>query len=362
MSEITRKKPREKTSRRKKLFLGAFVLALVLPACAGGPASGGSRGKGEPQWVSDPYQVYPRAVYLAAVGYGPSRESAEKNAVAALTAIFNQSISSETEINVSYTEALVKSGSTWSENSDIAQTVKTSVQMNTLIGAEITDVWDDGKGTVYAAAVMDKLKTGSVYSELIQQNQLTIAKLTALSDGEKQSFDGYVKYQQASSLADANMVFVNVMKVIDIPSFGSGDIRSGEYYRVEASEIAKNISVAVAVDNDRQGRIGGAFTQALSASGFRTGGANPRYTLKGSLALEPVTFEGNPYRWTRYFVESNLVDLSSGASIFPYSITGREGHNSASEAETRALRAAETSIRDGYGRALGEFLSQSIGN
>jgi hypothetical protein len=347
--------------KMKKTPLGLFVVTLVVSACAGTPASGGSRGKSEPQWVSDPYQVYPRTVYLAAVGYGPSRDSAGKNALAALTAIFNQSISSETEVNVSYSEALEKSGSIWSENSDIAQTVKTSVQMNTLIGAEIADVWDDGGGTVYAAAVMDKLKTGSVYSELIRQNRETIARLTALSSEEKQSFDGYVKYQQASSFADANMVFANVMKVIDIPSFGGGDIKSGEYYRIEASEIAKNIPVAVAVDNDRQGRINGAFTQALSASGFRSGGANPRYTLKGSLALEPVTYEGNPYRWVRYSVESSLVDLSSGMTIFPYSITGREGHNSVPEAETRALRAAETSIRDGYGRALGEFLSQSIG-
>jgi hypothetical protein len=357
---------RKKTSRFQ--YSAGFVLALVLSACAaacaGSPDSaGGSRKNDEPQWVSDPYQVYPRAVYLAAVGYGPNRESAEKNAVAALTAIFNQSISSETEINVSYTEALVKSGSTWSENSDIAQTVKTSVQMNTLIGAEILDVWDDGKGTVYTVAAMDKLKTGSVYSELIQQNLQTISKLTTMSAEEKQSFDGYVKYQQAVSLADANMVFVNVMKVMDmIPSAGEGDVKSGEYYRVESSEIARNISMAVIVDNDKQNRIRGAFTQALSASGFRTGGANPRYTLKASLILEPVTFEGNPYQWIRYSVESNLVDLSSGASIFPYSITGREGHNSASEAETRALRAAETSIRDSYSRVLGEFLSQSIGN
>jgi hypothetical protein len=331
-------------------------LALVLSACAGVPE------KKEPQWISDPYLVYNRTVYLAAVGYGPGRESAEKNALAALTAIFNQSISSETEIRVSYTEALAKSGSTWSENSDMAQTVKTSAKMNTLIGAEIADVWDNGSGTVYAAAVMDKLKTGVVYSELIQRNLETISKLTTLSPEEKQSFDGYVKYQQAASLADANMVFANVMKVIDmIPSAGE-DLKSGEYYRLEASEIAKNISIAVAVDNDKQDRIKGAFTQALSASGFRTGGTNPRYTLRASLVLDPVTFEGNPYRWVRYSVESNLVDLFSETEVFPYSITGREGHNNSSEAEVRALRAAEISIRDSYSKSLGEFLSQSIGN
>jgi hypothetical protein len=350
--------------KRKNLLLKAFVLTLVLSACAGGPDSAGeSRKDAEPQWISDPYLVYNRTVYLAAVGYGPGRESAEKNAVAALTAIFNQSISSETEIRVSYTEALAKSGSTWSENSEMAQTVKTSARMNALIGAEIADVWDDGNGTVYAAAVMDKIKTGSVYSELIQRNLETISKLTTLSAEEKQSFDGYIKYQQAASLADANMVFANVMKVIDmIPSAGREDIKSGEYYRVEASEIAKNISIELAVDNDKQDRIKSAFAQALSASGFRTGGTNPRYTLRASLVLDSVTFEGNPYRWIRYSVESNLVDLFSGMEIFPYSITGREGHNNISEAEVRALRAAEISIRDSYSKSLGEFLSQRIDN
>jgi hypothetical protein len=340
---------------RKTPLVKLCVLAFVLSACAG------VQKQKEPQWVSDPYQAYPRAVYLAAVGHGQNRESAEKNALTALTSIFNQSISSEEEINVSYSEALEKSGSTWSENSSLAQTVKTSVRMNTLIGAEIMDVWDDGNGTVYAAAAMDKLKTGMVYSELIDRNLQTISKLTTLSATEKQSFDGYVKYQQAASFADANMVFINVMKVIDTIPF-TGDVKSGEYYRIEASEIAQNISIAVTVDNDQRDRIKGAFTQALSASGFRTGGASPRYTLKASLVLEPVSFEGNPYRWIRYSVDSNLVDLSSGMGIFPYAVNGREGHSSASEAEARALRAAETSIRDSYGKALGDFFSQSIGN
>jgi hypothetical protein len=39
------------------------------------------------------------------------------------------------------------------------------------------------------------------------------------------------------------------------------------------------------------------------------------------------------------------VDRAAGETLFPYTVKGREGHLSLSEAETRALRAAEANIK-----------------
>ena len=336
--------------------LKAVFCALVLSACASSPAQ-----KGEPAWVRDPYQSYNKAVYIAAVGHGPGRDNAEKDALAKLTAIFSQSVSSDSTSNYTYTQALEKSGTAWSENSGMAQTVKTSVKMNTLVGAEIKDVWDNGRGAWYASAAMDKAKTSLIYSELIGQNMKTIAKLTSLSAQDKQSFDGYARYQQAASFADANIVFANVMKVINPASLAGEEFKSGDDYRIEAVEIARNIPVAVIVENDKQGRIRGAFSQALSVSGFRTGGPDSRYVLRAALAMEEVSFPGNPYKWMRYSLEGSLTDTSTGVILFPYNISAREGQNSLAEAENKALRHAETSIKESYAKALGNFLSQSAG-
>lgn len=342
----------------KNYKLPALVCAAicVLLGCVSGPAK-----KAEPKWLRDPYRVYERNAHTAAVGYGPSRDGAEKDALAKLTAIFGQSISSDSETSYTYTQALEKSGTSWSENSDMAQAVRTSVRMNSLIGAEIKDVWNDGRGTFYAVAAMEKSKTALVYSELIQQNLRMIARLTSLSAQDKQSFDGYARYQQAASFADANGVFVNVMKVISPASLMGEEFKSGDDYRLEAAEIARNIPVAVAVVNDKQGRIRNAFSQALSSSGFRTGASDSRYVLRSSLDLEEVVFQNNPYRWMRYTIEGNLTDTASGTVLFPYSISGREGHSSISEAENRALRHAETSIGESYVKALGDFLSRTAG-
>jgi hypothetical protein len=341
-----------------KRFYRAVVCAVLCPFFFSCATSAPKADKNEPKWLTDPYLVYNRAATLAAVGYGPGRDGAEKNALAALAAIFGQSVSSESLSTYSYTQALQKSGMGWSENSDIAHAVKTSVEMDTVIGAEIKEVWDSGKGTVYAVAAMDKAKTGLIYSEMIFRNEQTIAGLTALSAGDRQSFEAYARYQQAALLADANDVFSNVMNVISSGMAGGVDSLTGRDYRNIAAEIAKSIPITVTVENDRNDRVKNAFSRALASAGFRTGGSGSRYALRAKFSLEQVDYANNPYRWVRYAVDASLADTTSGTVLFPYSASGREGHASLSEAENRALRVLENSITDSYVKELGDFLSK----
>jgi len=333
-----------------------MIAVLLLPACKSAP---GAKQTPEPAWVSDPYQVYNKTVYMAAVGYGPARDTAEKTALTNLTSIFGQSISSESRTDYNYSQAVEASSFVWSEKSDLAQAVKTSVAMDTLIGAEIKDVWKSSDGTWYAVAVMDKAKTNLIYSDLIQQNLGTINKLTSLSAAEKQSFEGFINYYQAANLADANIVFANVRTVISPGSMLGENLKTGNDYRLEAAQIAKNIPIAVTVENDRNNRIKGAFSNTLTKAGFRTGGTDSRYVLKASLSLDEVAFQNNPYKWIRYVVDANLIDTSTGAVLFPYNINEREGHTSLSEAENRAVSAAEKKINNDYLNALRLFISQN---
>jgi hypothetical protein len=64
------------------------------------PAAQGNRGK--PAWVDTPDLVYSKQRYVAAVGFGPVREQAERNALANLTAVFGQSIQAEMKSTASY--------------------------------------------------------------------------------------------------------------------------------------------------------------------------------------------------------------------------------------------------------------------
>ncbi|GHV85001.1 hypothetical protein AGMMS50230_06090 [Spirochaetia bacterium] len=339
-----------------KIKAGLVCAVLLFCACAAVPEQ---RTEAEPAWVSDPYTVYNKAAYLAAVGYGPSRDTAEKAALAKLTSIFGQSISSESKTTYTYSQALEASSSGWEEHADIAQAVKTSASMDTLIGVELKEIWKGGDGTWYAAAVLNKAKTNLIYTELIEQNLRTIDKLTKSGNAAEQNLEDFINYYQAANLADANLIFANVRNVISPGSLAGDNLRTGNDYRLEASRIARNIPIAVTVDNDRQNRIKGAFSAALARAGFRTEGTSSRYALRAKLSLEELVYANNPYKWIRYVVDANLVDTSTETVLFPYNINDREGHTMLSEAENRAVRSAENNINSEYINALGIFLSRN---
>jgi hypothetical protein len=301
--------------------------------------------------------VYDRTVYVVGIGSGKDRPSAEQSAFAALSSVFRQSLQADQSISTSYQEA-VKNGAVagWTENTSVESAIKTSTAME-LVGAEIRDVWSGG-GTFYAAAVMEKAKTARVYTQMVQDNLKILDSLTAIPDSGRNSMDGLARFRFALAVAEANEVFANVLAVIGAP-VPAGPHRPDDY-RLAAAEILKNIPVSVTMEGDREGRIRGAFAEALSSAGFRTGGNSSRYQLQARLSLSEVALPNQTNKFVRYTLQGNFVDTSTADILFPYNSVGREGHPSLSEAEARAVRAAENKINEEYARALSAYLAQLV--
>jgi hypothetical protein len=346
----------------------ADAVAAADAALGGGKAPAGGRsaaGSGasrrEPAWVNSPDAVYDRASYVAAVGYGPERVAAEKNAFAALTALFGQSVQGEQVVTTRYSEA-VRNGAvaSWSEETAMTNAIKTSAELESLVGAEIKDYWYDGKSVHYAVAVMERQKTALLYADMIRSNEKVIGDLVTMPDRVKNSLDGYSRYALAGTIADANRVFANVLSVVGSAGTGinPGDMKKGEDFRLAAADIARNIPIAVRVSNDRANRIQGAFAAAINKAGFRSGGGgNTRYVLNVQSSFSPVDLPNQPNKFVRYTLDANLTDTGTGNILLPYNINGREGHLTQTEAENRAVAAAERKINETYGAILSEYLS-----
>jgi hypothetical protein len=318
----------------------------------------GSSGNSKPQWIDSPDTVYNRSAFVTGVGFGSSRELAEKNAFAALSFVFRQTLQADQRITTSYQEA-VKNGVTadWTENTSAVSAVNTSTEME-LMGAEIRDTWSEG-GNFYAVAVMEIPKTTRLYTQMIQDNQKIIDTLVDIPGSDRNSMDGLARFQFAATIAEVNKVFANVLSVINAPI--PEGMKHPEDYRLEASAIMNTIPVTVTVENDRNGRISGAFASALSSAGFRTGGTSSRYQLQGRLSFSEVQLPSQgTNKFIRYLIDGNFVDTSTGDILFPYSINGREGHISIPEAEIRALGAAERKIREDYIDTLSAYLYRLI--
>ena len=342
-------------------MIGLLCLQAVF---AGGSkeTSAGRTAGNEPTWVRDPYTKYSEQVNVAAVGRGSSRDMAEKDAFGRLVAIFGQSIQVDEKVSTLYQEA-AKSGITgsWSETTTLDTTIATSASLDTLVGAEIAEIWDNGDGIIFAVALLNKAKAAQVYSEMIKSNQATIDNLVTITETGKDTLEAYTRYQFAAAIADVNVSYGNLLSVIGRPVLG---LVKGDDYRLQAQNIIKLIPVGITVKNDKSGRIQGAFAKALSDLGFRSGGTtngtNSRYQLDVNVVTSPVNLVGNPNVFTRIELKANLVDTGLGTVLLPFDFNSREGHTTQEEADNRAYSAAERKINQEYAGILSEYLSSLL--
>jgi hypothetical protein len=232
--------------------------------------------------------------------------------------------------------------------------------MDTLVGAEIREVWFDSRNTYYAVAVMEKAQTARLYNDMINANLNIINNLVSMSQTEKNSLDGFSRYQFAATVADINTSYANVVKFVG--GTAPAGLKPGNEYRLEAQNITRAIPIGITVKNDRAGRIQGAFAKSLSDLGFRSGGNNSRYVLDTDITVSPVDLPNNPNVFARIVVDAKLVDRNSNAVLLPFNFNRREGHLTSTEAENRAFLAAERKINEEYTTMLNEYLSRLLPN
>jgi hypothetical protein len=326
---------------------------LLFSTCASG-----GKAAAEPDWVRDPYTVYSRQTNVAAVGFGSSREAAEKNALGRLVAFFGQSIQVDERLLDIYQQVIINGNIAGS--SDVTRldtTIATSAGLDTLAGAEIADVWHNDKNEYYAVAVLNRANTIRIYSEMIRANQAVIENLVNIPEADRVTFDGVARYSSAAVIADVITSYGNLLSVIGAPAQG---LKSGDDYRLLALNIIKAIPVGISVQNDRAGRIAGAFAGVLSGLGFMSGGNDPRYVLDAIVTLEPVDLAGNQNKFTRITLKANLVDTHLNSVLLPYDFNSREGHVTQAEADNRAYTAAERRINEEYADLLTEYLAHLL--
>jgi len=333
-------------------------------ALSGGSASGknqtaavqATKGGTRPQWVTNPYSDYPQNRFLAAVGNAKNRSDAEKQAFAALIAFFGQSVKSDYIVAAAYSEAVTNGIVTVSENTNVRETIVTAASLDNLIGAAIGNVWEDGRGTVYALAYLEKERTVLIYTEIIRINQNNIENLISMNEAQKNTFDGYARYKLAALIAGMNAEYANIVSLAG-GTTSSLNITSKDTLVLETANIINNISVGFSIKDDKNNRVRDAFAKALSGEGLRTQGSNPPYILEINIDTEEAKFPNNNFIFCRYTLSANLIEKATGSVLFPFNVTDREGHTTYAEAQNKAFTSIEKIINEKYPDAFREYLA-----
>jgi hypothetical protein len=315
-----------------------------------------ARGGATPRWVNNPYSDYSQSRYIAAVGTAKTRADAEKSAFAALTAFFGQSVKSDYAVAAAYSEAVTNGIVSVSEKTEVREIIVTAASLDNLIGAAIGNVWDDGRGTVYALAYLEKERTVPIYTELIRINQRNIENLVSINAAQKNTFDGYARHKLAAFIAGMNAGYAGIVSLAG-GSTAPLNMTGADTLILEAANIIKNITVGFNVKRDSNGRVRDAFAKALSGEGLRTQGNNPPYILEINIDMSEAKFPDNNFIFCRYTLSANLIERATGSVLFPFNITDREGHATYAEAQNRAFVAMERAVNEKYPEAFREYLA-----
>jgi hypothetical protein len=137
-------------------------------------------------------------------------------------------------------------------------------------------------------------------------------------------------------------------------------LKSGDEYRLEALNIIKAIPIGISVQNDKAGRIQGAFARALSGLGFLSGGNNSPYLLEVNVIAAPAVFPNNPNKYTRIDLKADLKDIKAGTVLLPYNYNTREGGATQEEADNHVYAVTEQKINGEYAALLNNYLSRLL--
>ena len=305
----------------------------------------------KPAWFDRPSAVYPDNLYVSKVGGGQTRDAAETNAKAALASSFKEYISNTITIRDSERQ---EGGRTVYSGSDMSQTIEATAALDTLIGVEIKDTWNDTRGRSgwWAVAVMEKARGRERYAAELNRTVNEINLLSTVTNGV--SLDTIAKCRTAMELLPKAEIFALVLSMLGGPDRHSELIRLRSQVEQTMNQ-ARAMPVEIRATGDVGGRIRAAFATVFTNQGFRTGNQSSRFVLEVKINLESVP--GNQFYNTRYTVDAILKDTQTGAELLSYNIAGREAHPSSQDsANNRAVIGAQQKIEKEFPIILAEFL------
>ncbi len=358
-----------------RLLIAGMVLSLEV-ACQIQPVSGAS---GPPDWVNSESSRYPREKYLTGVGYGDDRKSAEDEAYAAISKIFQANIRSKTQEWEEYLQSSSSGeGSKARDEASHKIFIDQLTQVSTskvLENVSIAEVWLDSRShRIYALAVMDRARSATVIRgrmEVLDRQARALFQSATKSDLSDVPEETDSRLQTARDLHSAFKALLlreglNAdLKIISPDSHGVDSTLSlSQVGQALRRALSQDFHVALELSGPYSEKIRSAILQGLTQEGLmvinressevKEENVIEDVLVRGQMDLEPLQLQGQPFfRWS---VQFTLIDRSNDRVFGNVTRTGREGHLKAKEAEARAVRAAQRVVQEEVGPAVANII------
>jgi len=354
---------KEKKDRKAALFaILIFFFSLLICYCASTP----TQAQAIPDWVENLERAFPSREWIAVAAQSTSQPPAEAAAMDALARAFRTNVETITQASLQFSQIVDNAANSgniaFNESRNFSQDVNTTSNVRGLIGVQV-DIYRAPDSAVYVNARMNRRECAARYSGMVRENAAIIDRLlsTAAAVPDKATFDVYSRLKFAYAIAQVTDNFQNLLEVLDPtavnrrPGYGGANAIKEKMLECAALiTIGISVNTEQAADRTLLSRAAGSFFRDL---GFRiveqdplSGESAGNYVLRANVRFETIS---QNVISCRYYLDAALENRD-GASVFSFTEDDRKAHpNTASEARRLALRAAETSLKEG--RFASEF-------
>lgn len=291
-----------------------------------------------PEWVENPKAVYAESEYLAAVGEGDTRRAAENAAAANLSRIFEAHIESDERL----LDTTHETGSSLIRSTDFTADVNI-LSSQTLYNIQHAEAWKDDKGRYHAIAYLDRRETAAIYRDKI--DGLAGRVRFALDHAEQAGnlLDRYAQLRAAKRSAEENELLLRQLKVIH-PPMASASAPSYSINEIQKAlaDTARQIRVQIHIDGDSDGRMNACLEELITRYGFVVG-TPAELEIAGRIAVTDTGQRNANLVFVRYELAVQ-IKYKDGNVLAAVNHTGREAHQSQTEARARSFRTMERAI------------------
>ncbi|MEO1173375.1 MAG: LPP20 family lipoprotein, partial [Myxococcota bacterium] len=299
------------------------------------------KAKSKPAWVDGDDPRFPREKYLCGVGFGPTRSHAENGSFAAISRVFEASVSS---VAKDFMGAYQSTGAPDLEVQWTEQLTRV-VTSKTLKGVEFRELWEDRKsGTYYGLACLDRAKAArDLIEQIATQDAETESALQRSRGTDKQTrFAMLAQALESVAKREALNAELRIVKFdgVGVPGpYSHGDVASA------FSEAQEALLVGVQVEGPNADEFAAIFEERLTARGYKINivedgdFSGQDVVVKASVKFKKtgILDPNDPFYYAEGVAIINVINNSSGKKLKTITKRRKEGGRTRADAERKAV-------------------------
>jgi hypothetical protein len=317
---------------RNQLSALFALVILILVGCSAA----------EKKTTPEKHADYPAARYLTAEGSGETEMEARRQALAALSGIFESKVHAET---TSFARAAMgpDTDELFEKNVESKIEIVSSVQ---LTGAQIGRVWHDAAapGAYHALAVVDRAKTGRIWADELE----TVTAKTAAQVKNLAHITG--RFQRMLAL---NRIIVGVLRkqalesrlrVLNYPARSALDVDITQI-TADLARLRSQLRFYINFSGDGGQAVADRLAEAFTANGLViVKDRNEADALIGGhIEIHPLSLNNPRAQFVRAAATVKIMETDTGSVVATFNESVRKGHVDQAEAVRNAVAAlAET--------------------